>query len=157
MLHPAYLEPNRGLDSFYLQNVIGNQLETTIAIERLIASGLLSRHPRLKVVLVHAGGYFPFQAGRLRHATTVRPELESAPADPWSFRGQVVVDTITHDPDALTYLVSRMGAENVVMGTDLPFDMASPQPVRELEQAVDAGTARTIAEDNPTRLYRFDD
>ena len=157
MLHPAYLEPNRGLDSFYLQNVIGNQLETTIAIERLIASGLLSRHPRLKVVLVHAGGYFPFQAGRLRHATTVRPELESAPADPWSFRGQVVVDTITHDPDALTYLVSRMGAENVVMGTDLPFDMASPQPVSELEQAVDAGTARTIAEDNPTRLYRFDD
>ncbi len=157
MLHPAYNEPHRGLDQFYLQNVIGNQLETTTAIERLIASGLLGRHPRLKVVLVHAGGYYPFQAGRLRHATTVRPELESAPADPWSFRGQVVVDTITHDRDALAYLVSRMGAENVVLGTDLPFDMAPPQPVNELDQALDAATARTIAEDNPARLYRFVD
>lgn len=155
MLHPAYNEPHRGLDQFYLQNVIGNQLETTTAIERLIASGLLGRHPRLRVVLVHAGGYYPFQAGRLRHATTVRPELESAPADPWSFRGQVVVDTITHDRDALAYLVSRMGAENVVLGTDLPFDMAPPQPVNELDQALDAATARTIAEDNPARLYRF--
>ncbi|MGI8563143.1 MAG: amidohydrolase family protein [Candidatus Dormibacter sp.] len=157
MLHPAYNEPHRGLDQFYLQNVIGNQLETTTAIERLIASGLLGRHPRLKVVLVHAGGYYPFQAGRLRHATTVRPELESAPADPWSFRGQIVVDTITHDRDALAYLVSRMGAENVVLGTDLPFDMAPPQPVNELDQALDAATARTIAEDNPARLYRFVD
>lgn len=157
MLHPAYNQANPGLDQFYLQNVIGNQLETTIAIERLIASGVLGRHRRLTVLLVHAGGYFPFQAGRLRHATTVRPELKAAPADPWSFCGQVMVDTITHDPDALTYLVSRMGAQNVVMGTDLPFDMAPPQPVDELEQAVDAGTARVIAEENPARLYRFGD
>jgi len=155
MLHPSYNETNRALDKFYLQNVIGNLLETTIAIERLICAGVLDRHPGLRIFLVHAGGYYPFQAGRLRHAKTVRPELKEAPADPWAYRGRVFVDTITHDVDALTYLVSRMGADNVVIGTDLPFDMATPEPVTELEKAVDSRTARHIAEENPARLYGF--
>jgi aminocarboxymuconate-semialdehyde decarboxylase len=157
MIHPAYNEPHRGLGDYYLQNVIGNQLETTIAIERLICAGVLDRHPDLRVLLVHAGGYFPYQAGRLRHARTVRPELGSAPEDPWKYVGQILFDTITHDRDALGYLVARSGAANVVMGTDLPFDMATPSPVDALEEATDQRTARTIAEDNPARLYRFED
>lgn len=157
LIHPAYNEPHRGLGAYYLQNVIGNQLETTVAIERLIAAGVLERHPGLRVVLVHAGGYFPFQAGRLRHARTVRPELEGTPEDPWRYLGQIMVDTITHDREALGYLIARCGAENVVMGTDLPFDMATPSPVDALDEATDARTARAIAEDNPARLYRFDD
>ena len=157
LIHPAYNQPHPGLDPFYLQNVIGNQLETTLTIERLICAGVLDRHPGLRVVLVHAGGYFPYQAGRLRHARTVRPELGSAPADPWAYAGQVVVDTITHDRQALAYLVSRMGAENVVMGTDLPFDMATPEPMAALLEAVDEGAARLVAEETPARLYRFED
>jgi len=153
MLHPAYNEPNRGLDPFYLQNVIGNLLETTIAAERLICAGVLDRHPRLRLLLVHGGGYYPYQAGRLRHAATVRPELESAPRDPFAYRGQVLVDTITHDVESLRFLLSRMGPENVLMGTDLPFDMATPEPAAELAAAADAATARIVAEDNPARLF----
>lgn len=156
MLHPAYNAGHRGLDDFYLQNVIGNLLETTVAIERLLCRGVLDRHPALRVLLVHAGGYFPYQAGRLRHAATVRPELAGFTRDPWSYRGQVLVDTITHDPAALTYLVARMGAENVVLGTDLPFDMATPEPVAALSDAVDERTARLIAEATPSRLFRFE-
>lgn len=154
--HPFYNEPHAGLDDYYLQNVIGNMLETTVTVERLLCAGVLDRHPDLKLVLVHSGGYFPYQAGRLRHARTVRPELASAPEDPWAYRGQIVVDTITHDVEALRYLVSRFGAGNVVMGTDLPFDMATPDPMAQLEAAVDADTARRVAEENPARLYRFD-
>jgi aminocarboxymuconate-semialdehyde decarboxylase len=157
MIHPAYNEEHAGLKPWYLQNVIGNMLETTIAVERLICAGVLDDHPGVRVLLVHAGGYFPYQAGRLRHARAVRPELSSAPEDPWSYRGQVLADTITHDRDALRFLVSRMGAENVVMGTDLPFDMATPHPMEALAEAVDAPTARQVAEDNPARLFRFHD
>jgi aminocarboxymuconate-semialdehyde decarboxylase len=153
MLHPAYNEPNRGLDAFYLQNVIGNLLETTIAAERLICAGVLDRHPRLRVLLVHGGGYYPYQAGRLRHAATVRSELQPAPRDPWAYRGRLLVDTITHDVDSLRFLLSRMGAENVVVGTDLPFDMATPEPMAELTGAADPATARVVAEDNPARLF----
>ncbi|HEX6487592.1 MAG TPA: amidohydrolase family protein [Candidatus Dormibacteraeota bacterium] len=157
LLHPAYNEPHRGLNDYYLQNVIGNQLETTIAVERLICAGVLDRHPRLRVLLVHAGGYYPFQAGRLRHARAVRPELRSAPEDPWKYMGQVLVDTITHDAAALRYLIDRAGVDNVLVGTDLPFDMATPQPVAALEEAADERTTRTIAESNPARLFRFED
>src|SRR2546423_884491 len=59
MIHPAYNQAHPGLEPWYLQNVIGNPLETTIAIERLICAGVLDRHPQLTVILVHAAGFFP--------------------------------------------------------------------------------------------------
>jgi aminocarboxymuconate-semialdehyde decarboxylase len=155
LIHPAYNEVSKPLNDYYFQNAIGNMLETTIAVERLICSGLLDRHPKIRIELVHSGGYFPYQAGRLRHARTVRPELSESPADPWAYIGQLVFDTITHDRVALEYLVRRVGADNVVMGTDLPFDMATPRPMEDLMAAVDASTAKKIAESNPARLFGF--
>jgi len=155
LIHPAYNEASRPLNDFYFQNVIGNMLESTIAIERIVCSGLLDRHPNIRIELVHSGGYFPYQAGRLRHARTVRPELSESPADPWAYIGRIVFDTITHDRGALEYLVHRVGADNVVMGTDLPFDMATPRPMDELLAAVDATTAKKISESNPARLFGF--
>jgi aminocarboxymuconate-semialdehyde decarboxylase len=153
MLHPAYNNPHPGLEGYHLQNAIGNQLETTIAAERLIVTGVLDRYPGLRLLLVHAGGYIPWQAGRLRHAATVRDELADTPPDPYAYFGRVVVDTITHDAAALRFLVERVGAGNVAMGTDLPFDMATPEPVAALEEAVDADTARQIMEETPSRLF----
>jgi aminocarboxymuconate-semialdehyde decarboxylase len=155
MLHPAYVAKHPRLGDFYLENVIGFPLETTIAIERLICAGVLDRHPDLRVVLLHAGGYFPWQAGRLRHARTVRPELAESPEDPWSYLGQVLLDPITHDADALHYMVGKVGAENLVLGTDLPFDMATPDPLATLRAAVDEETVTQISERNPAQLYRF--
>ena len=155
MLHPAYNNPHPGLEGFHLQNAIGNQLETTIAAERLIVTSVLDRHPGLRLLLVHAGGYMPWQGGRLRHAAVVRDELADSPPDPHAYFGRVVVDTITHDAAALRYLVERVGADNVAMGTDLPFDMATPEPVAALEEAVDRDTARKIMEETPKRLFRL--
>jgi aminocarboxymuconate-semialdehyde decarboxylase len=155
MLHPAYNNPHPGLQGYHLQNVIGNQLETTIAAERLLVTGAFERHPELRLLLVHAGGYMPWQAGRLRHAATVRPELADSPSSPGAYAGRIVVDTITHDRMALTYLVERVGADNVAIGTDLPFDMATPEPVKALEEAVDSETARVIMEETPGRLFRL--
>jgi len=155
MLHPAYNNPHPGLEGYHLQNTIGNQLETTIAAERLIVTGVLDRHPSLRLLLVHAGGYMPWQAGRLRHAATVRAELADSPPDPHTYFGRIVVDTITHDRATLRFLVERVGADNVAMGTDLPFDMATPEPVNALEEAVDAKAASQIMEETPRRLFRL--
>lgn len=151
MLHPAYNEPHTGLTPFYLQNVIGNLLETTVAAERLICAGVLDRHAALQLLLVHAGGYYPYQAGRLRHAASVRPEIPAA-VDPWAHLDRLWFDTITHDREALRYLVARVGAERVVLGTDLPFDMATPEPMAELADALDATAVRAVSEENPRRL-----
>jgi aminocarboxymuconate-semialdehyde decarboxylase len=156
-LHPAYTEGiNPGLAPFYFENVLGFPFDTTVAVERLICAGTLDRHPNLQLVLVHAGGYLPYQAGRLRHARGVRPELADAPVDPWEYLDRLHFDTITHDRLALEYLVRRVGVERVVLGTDLPFDMALPQPLELLRSAVDDDTAGVIAERNPVALYGLD-
>ena len=153
MLHPAYNNPHPGLEGYHLQNAIGNQLETTVAAERLVVTGVLDRHPGLRLLLVHAAGYMPWQAGRLRHAATVRAELAGSPPDPYAYFGRVFADTITHDAAALRFLVERVGADNVAMGTDLPFDMATPEPVAALEEALGAETARRVMEVTPRRLF----
>jgi aminocarboxymuconate-semialdehyde decarboxylase len=154
-LHPAYLDRSPSLDAYYLENVLGFLFDTTIAIERLIVAGVLDRHASLRLVLLHGGGYFPYQVGRLRHARAVRPELAEAPPDPWSYRDRLYFDIITHDPAALGFLIDRAGADRVVMGTDLPFDMATPDPVGLLEAAADGEAVEAIAERNPAALYGF--
>src|SRR4029077_9264795 len=108
--------PNDGLKGYHLQNVIGNPLETTIFVERMIITGMLDRHPGVQLILAHGGGFFPYQAGRLRHARTVRPELQASPSDPWKYLRQISIDCLCHDRQALAYLVSRVGVDRVVMG-----------------------------------------
>jgi aminocarboxymuconate-semialdehyde decarboxylase len=153
MLHPAYQHPHPGFDDYHLTNVIGNMLETTIAIERLILAGVLDRHPGLTVVIVHSGGYFAWQQGRLRHARSVRSYPESTPRDPAAYFGQVRFDCLTHDRQALDFLLSRVGVENVLMGTDLPCDMATPQPWDDLVAVVGPAQALQIAGRNIESVY----
>lgn len=96
--------------------------------------------------------------GRLRWMASSplqAPERAAAVLKHAADSGCVGVDTITHDPQALSYLIQRMGAENVVMGTDIPFDMAKPEPMRELEAVIDADTVRQVAELNPARMFGF--
>jgi aminocarboxymuconate-semialdehyde decarboxylase len=155
LVHPAFNESHRGLERYYLQNVIGNPLETTVFTERMIASGVLERHPELRLVLLHGGGFIPYQLGRLRHARTVRPELAESPIDPFFFLPQLYFDTITHDDEALRYLVSRVGAEQVVLGTDLPYDMAMQAPVETLQRVLGEEMTEAIGSTNAARLFGF--
>jgi aminocarboxymuconate-semialdehyde decarboxylase len=153
MLHPAYQHPHPGFDKFHLTNLIGNMLETTIAIERLIMSGTLDRHPGLTIVIVHSGGYFPWQQGRLRHGREVRSFPESAPRDPADYFGRVRTDCLTHDRRALRFLIDQAGIDNVLMGTDLPCDMATPEPWSELVAVAGEEVAARIAGSNIQELY----
>lgn len=155
LVHPAYNEHHFRLEAFYLDNVIGNMLETTIAVERLVCAGVLDQYPELRLLLVHSGGYFPYQAGRLRHARSVRPELSSAPADPWAYLDRLWFDTITHDAAALRYLVERVGVDRVVFGTDLPFDMAPSSAVGEVREALPSADFLAVTEHNPESLFSF--
>ena len=123
LLHPYYVGLRPGLPDFYLTNLVGNPLETTIAAARLILSGTLDRRPTLRFVLVHAGGFLPYQAGRLDHGWEVRPEAKGPASPPSSYLRRFVFDTVTHAPAALRFLVDLVGADRVAFGTDLPFDM----------------------------------
>jgi aminocarboxymuconate-semialdehyde decarboxylase len=153
LIHPAFNCRHPALDQWYLQNAIGNPLETTIVVERLICAGVLARHPRVRLLLMHGGGFLPYQTGRLVHARSVRPELDGAPVNAWEFFDRLYFDTITHDAQALRYLVERVGLDHVVLGTDLPFDMALATPVAALTDALTDAQAQAVAVTNPRRLF----
>lgn len=156
MMHPWYNGSYLGLSDWYLQNAVGNPQETMIAGCRLICSGILDRMPRLKVMLVHGGGHLPYQLGRLRHAISVRHELAGVSPDPWSYIGRLVFDSLTHDEQAMAYLVDRVGNENVFVGTDLPFDMAPHKPISSVRSALGEEDAAFIYERNPKALFGFE-
>lgn len=156
LIHPAFNCSHPALSQWYLQNAIGNPLETTIAVERLICAGMLARHPQVRLLLMHGGGFLPYQTGRLVHARSVRPELAGAPVNAWDFFGQLYFDTITHDAAALRYLVERVGLEHVVLGTDLQFDMALAAPVATLAEALTEAQIQAVAVTNPRQLFGLD-
>lgn len=130
VLHPSYVGLKPGLEDFYFTNSIGNPLETTVAAARLIHAGTLDRFPSLKPVLVHAGGYLPYQIGRFDHAYEVRTEPKvSLHRRPSEYLDRFYMDTITHAEAQLDFLASVIGTERLVLGTDIPFDMGDRRPL----------------------------
>jgi aminocarboxymuconate-semialdehyde decarboxylase len=126
------------LHGYYLQNLIGPPLESTIAMGRLIFGGVLERHPALRFGWVHGGGFTPYQIGRWDHGWACRPEPRVAvdATPPRTYFGRMYFDTLTHDPLSLELLGRRVGWDHVMVGSDYPFDMSSSDPVGDVE-AVD--------------------
>ena len=133
-LHPYYVGAKGALGKYYLTNLIGNPLDSVVAAASLIFGGVLEKCPNLKVCIVHGGGYFPYQFGRLEHGYKVRnePKINDAKS-PRSYLNQLYFDSILFDSDALDYLVKFAGIDHVVMGTDYPFDMGETSPVDFIE------------------------
>jgi aminocarboxymuconate-semialdehyde decarboxylase len=133
VLHPYYTGDKPGLGDFYMTNTVGNPLDTCVAATRLIVSGALDRFPRLKVALVHGGGFFPYQLGRLDRAYAVRAELQGAIARPPSeYLQRFWIDGLLHADAPLAFLARLVGPDRLVLGTDLPFDMGDPAPVERV-------------------------
>jgi aminocarboxymuconate-semialdehyde decarboxylase len=129
-LHPQNAKNPARLADYHLWNLVGFMMETATTAARLILAGVFERHPRLKIVLAHGGGFLPYQLGRLDHGHRVRPELNAAlPKPPTAYLGNVFCDSLTHDQLALRFLIDRVGADHVVLGSDHPFDMGSDAPV----------------------------
>jgi aminocarboxymuconate-semialdehyde decarboxylase len=121
------------LSSYYLGNLIGNPLDTTIAAACLVFGGVLERHPSLTICLAHGGGFVPYQAGRFLHGWHVRTEPKSRlPKPPTASIDRFYFDTIVHSKDALEFLVGSAGADRVLLGSDYPFDMGTPDGVLQV-------------------------
>lgn len=128
-IHPHYVAGAERLSGYHLRNIVGNPVETGIAAAQLILSPVLKRYRNLKIVLSHGGGILPGIFGRLAHAAKVRAEFTER--DPAVVRGlyrRFFYDTVVFEPDMLTYLSSMIGAQQIVLGTDFPFDMAEQDP-----------------------------
>lgn len=124
ILHPLGSPELLGrLAKSYLNNIVGQPFETTLAISHLIFSGVLDRHPGLRICSVHGGGYFPHYLGRGDHAWRVRPDSHSMERKPSDYLDRFWFDSLVHSPDILRALIGVVGVNRVVIGTDYPFDM----------------------------------
>ncbi len=155
-IHPHHVAGMNRLEDFYLSNLIGNPLDTTIAAAQLIFSGVLEKYPGLKIILAHAGGQLPYIIGRMEHGYQVRPECkEKVRRSPMAFFKNFYFDIITHNPDALQYLIRIAGSDHVLLGSDYPYDMGDPNPVQTVSKlsGIKAADRRKILRENAIALF----
>ena len=126
-MHPQGAENIIRKDAFKgrgdLGNIIGNPLETTVFLSRMIFDGTLDRFPELKICGAHAGGYLPSYLGRTEVACQARPNADCANKKRPSeyFKKEIIVDSIVISEEGLRHLVAEVGASQIVYGTDDPF------------------------------------
>jgi len=128
-IHPFGTTLGDRVSTHYLSNIIGQPLETTIALSHLIFGGVLDRHPGLRIVAAHGGGYLPSYCGRSNHGYAVRPEAKAdAKFPPMEYLRKIWFDTLVYEPGALRHLIKTPSARQVVVGSDYPFDMGHYDP-----------------------------
>jgi aminocarboxymuconate-semialdehyde decarboxylase len=106
-----------------LENVIGNPLETTIALSHLIFEGTLDAYPGLKICAAHAGGYLPSYAARSDQGCVTFPQrcTKTLKKRPSEYLKQLYYDSLVFTPEGLRHLIAEVGASQIVLGTDYPF------------------------------------
>ena len=134
-LHPFGCTLDERLDQWYLSNTVGQPTENAVALSHLIFSGVLDRHPGLKLIAAHGGGYLPTHIGRSDHAWRARPDAHNCAQEPSSYLRQLYFDSLVHDPYVLRELIRAAGADRILLGSDFPFDMGTDDPLAALRAA----------------------
>ncbi len=124
LLHPTFLARDPRLQLHGLANAVGRAHETTLALSRLLLSGVLARHPGLRMIAAHGGGSLPFLLRRLQRAHEMNPG-SSSPAEAF---GRLYVDSVVLDPRVLAALLTITDTGRVLLGSDYPFPW-EPDPV----------------------------
>jgi aminocarboxymuconate-semialdehyde decarboxylase len=140
---------------YYLWNLVGNPLETTVTAIHMVLSGVLDRHPDLKVILAHGGGALLTLRGRLRHGHGFQPAVRARLREsPYDAMRRFYFDTVVHDPALLRSVVDFAGPDHVLLGSDYPFDMADPHPPETVRRAgLDPDAEAAILGGNAARIF----
>jgi aminocarboxymuconate-semialdehyde decarboxylase len=127
-IHPLGTSLGERVNCHYLGNIIGQPLETTIALSHLIFGGVLDRYPGLKICAAHGGGYLPSYIGRSDHGFDVRPEAAKIRCKPSEYLKRIYFDSLVYTAEGLRHLIEEAGVTQILMGTDYPFDMGAYDP-----------------------------
>ena len=145
MVHPWNMMGRQNMEKYWLPWLVGMPAETSRAMCSMVFSGIFEKLPSLRVCFSHAGGSFLPTIGRIEHGFNCRPDLVAIdnPVNPRSYIGQFWIDSITHDPMMLEYVLKLQGSKRVCLGSDYPFplgdleigkfieDMDLPQATKE--------------------------
>lgn len=144
-LHPLGFTHAQRMSEYYFNNLIGNPLESTLAVGHLIFGGVLDRYPGLKICVAHGGGYMPSYWGRMDHGWRARADCrEDCQHLPSSYLSKFWFDTLVFDRGQLDSLVRTYGPDKLCMGSDYPFDMSEPDPVGFHDGLAEADRARIL-------------
>jgi aminocarboxymuconate-semialdehyde decarboxylase len=138
-IHPWEMLGGDRTSRYFLQWLVGMPAETTLSIASMIFGGVFDAFPKLRVMFAHAGGNFPFTVGRISHGYHARPDLCNVNRvdDPNAYIGKFWVDSITHNADALRFLLSLIGPEKIAYGTDYPFPLGDLEHGKFIEEMDD--------------------
>src|SRR5712675_1837482 len=157
LIHPVLVGPAPRAAKFGLAQVAQYTFDTTLGVGSLLMAGVLDRFPRLKLVLSHGGGAYPYLAGRfdIMHRRMDRAAQGDVAAKmPSAYATQMIYDSIVHAPKALRFLIDLVGLDNVALGTDYSFPPADMEPLALLRSAgLSAAGIEAIADANPRRVF----
>jgi aminocarboxymuconate-semialdehyde decarboxylase len=156
-IHPVQAQPNARAAKFALAQIVQYTVDTSFTVGSLISAGVLDRFPKLRILLSHGGGTFPYLTGRFdcMHERMDRVAQADVAAHPPShYLRRFYYDTILHDPSILRWLASRVSVDRIALGTDYSFPPADNTPMQTVFDAgFSAAEIKVIAEDNPRALF----
>ncbi len=125
LVHPWDMMGKGNMEKYWLPWLVGMPAETSRAACSMIFGGVFEKFPQLRVNFAHASGSFLPTIGRIEHGYNCRPDLVAIdnPHNPKSYLGKFWVDSITHDPHLLRYVINRVGSSRVCIGSDYPFPL----------------------------------
>jgi len=134
-VHPWEMMGEKDMQKYWLPWLVGMPAETARAIASMIFSGVMERHPKLRIAFAHGGGSFPFTIGRIEHGFNVRPDLCAIdnPVNPRDYLGKFWIDSLVHDPKALNYAIDVIGGDKICLGSDYPFPLGEHHPGKLIE------------------------
>lgn len=153
LVHPDFV-PSPRYSDYYLINVIGMPVETGTTVANMMMTGMLEELPGLRVCFLHGGGIAPYLMGRWSRSWHLRPDTSrDSRRPPEDLLESLYWDTLTHSVGALEFLVSQMGSDHVVLGTDAPFDVEDADPVGHLDAvaSLDRQARERIKRETPVR------
>lgn len=137
MLHPASQGPASELPgSEKFGNAYCRLVDTSFGVAKLILSGVLDRHPGLRLVTVHGGGFLPYQGLRLdgAHRADALVSYKLERGAPSAYFGDLYYDTVALAPPAIRFLTETVGSSRVLLGSDYPFPLGDRSPVDTVRQ-----------------------
>jgi aminocarboxymuconate-semialdehyde decarboxylase len=158
MIHPY--APHFGFRTgrYYLDNILSNPFDTTIAACSIIFGGVADHFPDLRIMLVHGGGFFPYQIGRVDRGYTTSSVKGHSTKAPVEYLRWFQYDTMLMHAPAVKYLTEQVGASEVLLGSDFPFPMSDTDPVTTVRAAgLSPADERLILEENARRLLDLPD
>ena len=138
-IHPVVESGDNRVHDYGMANAVGRITDTLIAMSRLIYAGHVTRFAKVKIIAGMGGAALPYVVGRLRRNYSLNKEKLG---DPDAALAAMYYDTIVHDTRSLRFLADVVGADRVMMGSDMPFPIGDLAPLKIVQDTSFTATER---------------